>query len=235
IYLEDNNNAKLKNLVSFKESTAELRGYDDANEFADVYPFVPYHFKLLQKVFEQVRKHGSSGKHLSEGERSMLSAFQESALQFKTLKEGTLIPLYAFYETIREFLTPSVARVIEGAYENPALKDDDFNMDVLKVLFMIKYIDDLPANLDNLATLMVTKIDEDKLELKEQIKVSLRKLISQNLIQKNGDVYIFLTDDEQDINRDIKATKVEEEIVKREISNYIYQDLFDDRKFRYKN
>jgi len=235
IYLEDNNNAKLKNLVSFKESTADLRGYDDANEFADVYPFVPYHFKLLQKVFEQVRKHGSSGKHLSEGERSMLSAFQESALQFKTLKEGTLIPLYAFYETIREFLTPSVARVIEGAYENPALKDDDFNMDVLKVLFMIKYIDDLPANLDNLATLMVTKIDEDKLELKEQIKVSLRKLISQNLIQKNGDVYIFLTDDEQDINRDIKATKVEEEIVKREISNYIYQDLFDDRKFRYKN
>ncbi|MEZ2458888.1 BREX system P-loop protein BrxC [Salinicoccus roseus] len=235
IYLEDNNNAKLKNLVSFKESTADLRGYDDANEFADVYPFVPYHFKLLQKVFEQVRKHGSSGKHLSEGERSMLSAFQESALQFKTLEEGTLIPLYAFYETIREFLTPSVARVIEGAYENPALKDDDFNMDVLKVLFMIKYIDDLPANLDNLATLMVTKINEDKLELKERIKVSLRKLISQNLIQKNGDVYIFLTDDEQDINRDIKATKVEEEIVKREISNYIYQDLFDDRKFRYKN
>jgi hypothetical protein len=235
IYHSDNNNAKLKNLVSFKESTADLRGYDDDKEFADVYPFVPYHFKLLQKVFEQVRKHGSSGKHLSEGERSMLSAFQESALQFKSKEEGTLIPLNAFYETIREFLTPSVARVIEGTYENPALKGNDFNMDVLKVLFMIKYIDDLPANIDNLATLMVTKIDEDKLELKERIKESLRKLISQNLIQKNGDVYIFLTDDEQDINRDIKGTKVEEEIVKREIANYIYQDLFDDKKFRYKN
>ncbi|MGV2620921.1 UNVERIFIED_CONTAM: BREX system P-loop protein BrxC [Halobacillus marinus] len=235
IYLEDNTNAKLKNLVSFKESTADLRGYDDANEFAEVYPFVPYHFKLLQKVFEQVRKHGSSGKHLSEGERSMLSAFQESALQFKSSEEGTLIPLYAFYETIREFLTPSVARVIEGAYQNPELKNKNFHMDVLKVLFMIKYIDDLPANVDNLATLMVTKVDEDKLELKEHIKESLNKLISQNLIQKNGDVYIFLTDDEQDINRDIKGTKVEEEIVKRELSNYIYQDLFDDRKFKYKN
>lgn len=235
VYLEDKNSAKLKNLVSFKESTADLRGYDDANEFADVYPFVPYHFKLLQKVFEQVRKHGSSGKHLSEGERSMLSAFQESALQFKSSEEGTLIPLYAFYETIREFLAPSVARVIEGAYQNPELKKDKFNIEVLKVLFMVKYIDDLPANLDNLATLMVTKVDEDKLNLKERIKDSLRKLIAQNLIQKNGDVFIFLTDDEQDINRDIKGTNVEEEIVKRELSNYIYQDLFDDRKFKFKN
>ena len=61
--------------------------------------------------------------------------------------------------------------------ENPALKDDDFNMDLLKVLFMIKYIKELPANIDNIATLMVTHIDEDKLELKEKIKVALRKLI----------------------------------------------------------
>lgn len=234
LYLSNNNHAKLKNLITFKDSPADLRGYDDEKEFADVYPFVPYHFKLLQKVFEQVRKHGSSGKHLSEGERSMLSAFQESAIQFKDQEEGAIVPLYAFYETIREFLNPSVARVIEGAYQNPALKDDSFNMDVLKVLFMIKYIDDLPANIDNLATLMVTNIEEDKLHLKEKIKQSLQKLISQNLIQKNGDVYIFLTDDEQDINREIKETRVEEDYIKRELANYIFQDIFDDKKFKYK-
>ncbi|MDV2888048.1 hypothetical protein RYX45_23065, partial [Alkalihalophilus pseudofirmus] len=86
----------------------------------------------------------------------------------------------------------------------PALRDNDFNVDLLKVLFMIKYVKELPANLDNIATLMVTHIDEDKLQLKEKIKVSLRKLISQTLVQKNGDNFIFLTDDEQDINREIK-------------------------------
>lgn len=225
--------AILKNLISFKESTADLRGYGNEQEFADVYPFIPYQFKLLQNVFEQVRKHGSSGKHLSEGERSMLSAFKEAGLRYKDAEEGILIPFYAFYDTIKEFLNPSISRVIEGAYENPALKDDEFNMNLLKVLFMIKYIKELPANIDNIATLMVTHIDEDKLQLKEKIKVSLRKLIKETLVQKNGDYYVFLTDDEQDINREIKSVNVEEELVKRELANYIFQDLYADKRFQY--
>lgn len=225
--------AILRNLISFRESTADLRGYDNEAEFAEVYPFIPYQFKLLQNVFEQVRKHGSSGKHLSEGERSMLSAFKEAGLRYKDDDEGTLIPFHAFYDTIKEFLNPTISRVIEGAGENPVLKDDPFNMELLKVLFMIKYIKELPANIDNIATLMVTHIDEDKLELKEKIKASLRKLISQTLIQKNGDYYLFLTDDEQDINRDIKQMPIEEDVVKRELSDYIFQDLYADKRFSY--
>ena len=225
--------AILKNLISFTGSTADLRGYNNEQEFAEVYPFVPYQFKLLQNVFEQVRKHGSSGKHLSEGERSMLSAFKEAGLRYKDEEEGSLIPFYAFYDTIKEFLNPSISRVIEGATENSVLKDDQFNQDLLKVLFMIKYIKELPANIDNIATLMVKQIDEDKLQLKEKIKVSLRKLIGQTLIQKNGEHYLFLTDDEQDINREIKQMNVDEDIIKRELANYIFQDLYEDKRFTY--
>ena len=225
--------AILKNLISFTGSTADLRGYNNEQEFAEVYPFVPYQFKLLQNVFEQVRKHGSSGKHLSEGERSMLSAFKEAGLRYKDEEEGSLIPFYAFYDTIKEFLNPSISRVIEGATENSVLKDDQFNQDLLKVLFMIKYIKELPANIDNIATLMVKHIDEDKLQLKEKIKVSLRKLIGQTLIQKNGEHYLFLTDDEQDINREIKQMNIDEDIIKRELANYIFQDLYEDKRFTY--
>lgn len=228
-----NKSAVLKNLISFKESTADLRGFADDVEFAEVYPFVPYQFKLLQNVFEQVRKHGSSGKHLSEGERSMLSAFKEAGLQFKDAEEGALIPFYAFYDTIKEFLNPSITRVIEGARVNPALADDAFNTDLLKVLFMIKYIKELPANIDNIATLMVTHIDEDKLELKEKIQRALRKLIGQTLIGQNGDHFIFLTDDEQDINREIKQVQIDEEVVKRELAKYIFQDIYEEKRFAY--
>lgn len=225
--------AVLKNLISFKDSPADLRGYDSEQEFATVYPFIPYQFKLLQNVFEQVRKHGSSGKHLSEGERSMLSAFKEAGLKYKDAKEGTLIPFYAFYDTIKEFLNPAISRVIDGAYQNAVLSNDEFNMDLLKVLFMVKYVKELPATLDNLATLMVTHIDEDKLVLKEKIKQSLRKLSSQTLIQQNGDQYIFLTDDEQDINKEIKAVTIDDDLVKRELAEYVYQDIFNDRRLRY--
>lgn len=223
----------LRNTITFRESTGDLRGYEDAQEFADVYPFVPYQYRLLQNVFEQVRKHGSSGKHLSEGERSMLSAYREAGMRYMNEKEGILIPFYAFYDTIREFLQPTITRVIEGAAENPRLKDDPFNIDLLKVLFMIKYVKEVPANIDNIATLMVTHIDEDKLQLKEKIKASLKKLINETLIQKNGDEYDFLTDDEQDINREIKEVNIEEEAVKKELAEYIFQDLLDMKRFRY--
>lgn len=225
--------AVLKNVISFRDSTADLRGYADAGEFANVYPFVPYQFTLLQKVFEQISKHSASEKHISEGERSMLSAYRESGIRFMEEKTGTLIPFYAFYDTIQELLQPVVSRVIEGAARNPALKGDPFNNELLKVLFMIKYVKELPANLDNIATLMVTHIDEDKLQLKEKIKKSLSKLINQTLIQKNGEENIFLTDDEQDVNREIKALSIEEEIVKRELATYVFQDLYGVKKYSY--
>src|SRR5699024_4713572 len=102
-----------------------------------------------------------------------------------------------------------------------------------KVLFMIKYVKELPSNIDNIATLMVSHIDEDKLQLKEKIKTSLRKLISQTLIQKNGEEYIFLTDDEQDVNREIKLLTIDEEKTKRELAEYIFQDLYEVKKYSY--
>src|SRR5699024_8779282 len=122
----------------------------------DVYPFIPYQFNLLQHVFEQIRKHSASGKHLSEGERSMLSAYREAGIRFMKEEKGTLIPFYAFYDTIKEFLQPTVSRVIERAARNKTLEDDPFHVELLKVLFMIKYVKELPGNIDNLATLMVT-------------------------------------------------------------------------------
>jgi hypothetical protein len=225
--------AILKNLISFKDATADFMGFSDEKEFADVYPFLPYQFKLLQLVFEQVRKHGSTGKNLSEGERSMLSAFQESGVHYKEENEGVLVPLYAFYDTIKEFLNPSIVRVIEGAYVNSSLKDDEFNANVLKILFLLKYIKELPANIENIATLMVTSIDEDKLALKEKIAVSLRKLILEKLILQNGEIFMFLTDDEQDVNREIKAIKVDEDLVKKELADLIFADLYEGNKYKY--
>ncbi len=226
--------AILKNLISFDNARKDLLGYSDEQEFVDVYPFVPYQFKILQNVFEQVRKHGSSGKHLSEGERSMISAYQESALKFAEEKEGFLVPFYAFYDTIDEFLNPTISRVIARASENPELKDNPINIQVLKILFLIKYLsDEIPGNIDNISTLMVNNIDEDKLELKNRIKEALRKLQSNTLIQKNGDDYIFLTDDEQDVNREIKDEKPEEEVLKKVLSNYVFQGIYDDPKYKY--
>ena len=69
----------LNNNFTFKDS-AEMKKYANADDFASIYPFIPYQFNLLQAVLTSIREHGASGKHLAEGERSMLnySKMQES-------------------------------------------------------------------------------------------------------------------------------------------------------------
>lgn len=225
----------LNNLISFRDTPGNYRGYNDGVEFAQDYPFVPYQFKLLQNIFEQVRKHGSSGKHLSEGERSLLSAYQEAAQQYGNEEEGALIPLYAFYNTMSEFLNPTITRVINGAANNPNLADDEFHVNLLKVLFMIKYIEEIPGNIDNIATLMLTNVNEDKTVLKQKLTESLNKLRQERLIQKNGENFIFLTDEEQDINREIQSMSVDEMDIIQSLSEYLFEDIFPEKKFRFSN
>ena len=80
-----------------------MKSYHDARDFSESYPFVTYQFNLLQKVFEAIRKFGMTGKHLSEGERSMLSAFQGAAISYKDSELDSLIPFDAFYQTVETF------------------------------------------------------------------------------------------------------------------------------------
>lgn len=67
----------LRNQLAFDPTTtASLRTYTCEEEFIDNYPFVPWHYQILQKVFESIRTKGAAGKQLAMGERSQLEAFQ---------------------------------------------------------------------------------------------------------------------------------------------------------------
>jgi hypothetical protein len=78
--LYDNKAIIIKNLIVFSD-TAQKKLYADAKNFAADYPFVPYQFDLLGNVLTAIREHGASGKHLAQGERSMIALFKESAMR----------------------------------------------------------------------------------------------------------------------------------------------------------
>lgn len=222
----------LKNAIYFKNASSSYRDYSNSEEFANLYPFIPYQTKLLQKVFEQVRKHGSSGKHLSEGERSMLSAFQEALKTYNDREDNILIPFDIFYDSIETFLASPIRRVIEYAKENINL--EDFDIRILKLLFMLKYLNnEMPANLENITTLMIEEIDQDRLDLKNKIEKSLIKLEKQSLIEKNGDNYFFLTDEEQEINKEIQQINIEDSEVTKELNTIIFEEYNLNSKIRY--
>ena len=227
----------IKNLITFNDGV-EKKLYADENDFACVYPFVPYQFNLLASVLTSIRTHGASGKHLSEGERSMLAMFKESAMEYKECEVGTIIPFHAFYDALENFLDHGHRGVIIRAYENdminPEHKEKVFAVDVLKVLFMIKYVDKVVvANIDNITSLMVEGIDDDRISLKGKVEDALKVLMRQNLVQKNGDIYVFLTDEEQEINREIESQSVEMAEIINKVSEMIYEDIFTDKKYKY--
>ena len=227
----------IKNKIKFND-VVEKKLYEDKDDFALVYPFVPYQFNLLASVLTSIRTHGASGKHLSEGERSMLAMFKESAMNYKEHEEGTLIPFHAFYDALENFLDHSHRGVIIKAYDsnfiNPDHKTKDvFAINVLKTLFMIKYVNDVEANIDNITSLMISDIEDDRIELKAKVEAALKVLQLQMLVQKNGEIYVFLTDEEQEINREIENQNVEMAEVINKTSEMIFEDIFKDKRYRY--
>lgn len=231
----EKNDSVLRNLFSFTDSILDIKGYSGSREFAVNFPFVPYQFIIMQKVFAEIRKHGNSGKHLSGGERSMLSGFQEATQKIQEKDEYALVPFFLFYDTVHTFLDSSIRRVIErcqkAADNDDGIKTQD--VDVLKLLYLIRYIDDIPANLDNIVILMANDIRMDKITMRETVRGCLNRLMSQNYIGRTGEVYNFLTDEEQDIQREIKNTSVDTASIVERIGQMIFGDIFTTKKYRY--
>ena len=223
----------LRNQLTFdKTTTATLKGYTDATSFVANYPFLPYHYTLVQKVFESIRTKGATGKHLAMGERSLLDAFQSAAKQMKDHDLDVLIPFYSFYAPIEGFLEPAVKRTIDQACELDSLTE--FDGKILKTLFLIRYVDVVKSTLDNLVTLSIDRIDADKIVLRKQIEESLNRLERQMIIARNGDEFIFLTNEEKEIENEIRQTDVEMSEVSSKLSAILFDEILKgNRAYRY--
>lgn len=227
----------LKNKLKF-EDLPEMKLYDDTRDFVDVYPFIPYQFKLLGSVLTSIRQYGASGKHLSEGERSMLALFKESAEALQNKSDGALVPFSLFYDALDEFLDAAHRRVIMQALDNKNINpdggDDCFAVSVLKALFLVKYVKEFQkATVTNLTTLLISDMDEDRLALTQKVQDALDVLIHETLVQKNGDVYVFLTEEEQEIGRDINRQNVEMTDIIHRTADMIYTQILTESKYKY--
>jgi hypothetical protein len=222
----------LRHQLTFRDCGMTLKPYADGDDFARNYPFAPYQFRLLQKIFEVIRSVGATGLHLAKGERSMLDAFQ-SAAQTVALKEvGVLVPLYDFYPSIESFLDTTVKRTIEQAAENPSL--EPFDIKLLQVLFLIRYVEEIKGNVDNLVTLCLNEIDVDRLALRRQIEESLQRLENETLINRSGENYFFLTNEERDVNREVKNVDISGPEEAQLLGELIFEDVLKgQRKHRY--
>ncbi|MFO1391631.1 MAG: BREX system P-loop protein BrxC [Agitococcus sp.] len=227
----------INNQLAFSSEGVTLAGYKDAAEYVSYYPFAPYQFTLLSKIFEAIRRHGATGRHLSKGERSLLDAFQTAVKGILNHDINRLVPLFDFYSSIESFLDSTVRHAIDNAEKQVGRLFESFDIKLLKVLFLIKYIPEIvKGKVDNLATLCVEEIDIDKLVLKQRIQESLVRLEKQNLVSRNGDEWMFLTNEEQDIAREISHEVISSSELSRTLAELVFEEVWKSQtKVRHKN
>lgn len=227
------NEQLIRNRLSFdKEKTQYRSAYRTTEEFVAIYPFVPYQVELLQAVLEKIGIHGEGSSYASRGERSLLKSFQDAAIKHNDDELGTLVTMAEFYPTIRQHLESTIVQTITKA-ENRAANNEGLyaaDVDILKVLYLIKGIDHIQAAPSNIAALLLTRIDAEQNET--AIKESLNRLEQTMFIEKHADgTYSFLSDEEQEINSEIRNVDINASTIKANLAETFFSEMYDKAKF----
>lgn len=223
--------ANLETLLTFSEVGVQFKGYKEEKNFVNKYPFVPYQFDLFQQCIKALSHHNAfQGKHASVGERSMLGVFQDVVLRMGVAKEDALVTFDLLYEGIRSTIRGEVQSAITLAERN---LEDDFAIKVLKALFLVKYFSNFKTNTRNISVLMIDNIHIDLKAHDPKVHQALSLLESQTYVQRNGDLYEFLTDDEKDIEQEIKGTDVDESALTQLLNELVFDEVIKDTKIKY--
>jgi hypothetical protein len=227
-HLQENN---FGTLFSFTDGSRAYKVYRDRDEFIRSYPFVPYQFELFQSVIENLSRHNAfEGKHSSVGERSMLGVFQQVAIQISDYELGQLATFDLMFEGIQTALKAQTQKAILAAERQLS---NAFAIKLLKALFLAKYVKEFKPTIRNLCVLMLESFGQDLPGLKKKIEDALNLLEQQTFIQRNGDLYEYLTDEEKDVEQEIKNTEVESTDVASELEKLVFDHVIKNRKIRY--
>ena len=231
IYHSEANN--FKTLFDFSDGSQTYRNFQDQDHFIFSYPFIPYQFALFQSAIQNLSQHSAfEGKHSSVGERSMLGVFQQVAIQIGGNEIGGLATFDLMFEGIRTALKSNIQRAILQSEKH---LDSPFAIRILKALFLVKYVKEFKPSLRNLCVLMLDRFNQSLPQLRKKVEEALNLLEQQTYIQRNGELYEFLTDEEKDVEQEIKNTEVESNDVASELDKIFFDHIIKSRKIRYDN
>ncbi len=211
-----------RTLFGFPDGSHRYQNFEDSEHFIFCYPFIPYQFELFQSAIQNLSTHNAfEGRHSSVGERSMLGVFQQVAIQINDQSLGNLATFDLFFEGIRASLKTQIQDYVLKAENNPDV--NPFTRKILKVLFLVKYVKEFKPTVSNLCVLMLNSFDTDMTRLKKDIEEALIVLERQTYIQRNGESYEYLTDEEKDVELEIKNTELE----KTDVPDFLASLIFD--------
>ena len=231
--LHDKEENNLKTLFDFTDGSIKLKNFEGRDQFVSSYPFPPYQYMLFQMAITSLSQHNAfEGKHSSVGERSMLGVFQEVAKKMVNQPVGGLATFDLMFEGIRTALKSAVQQSIQIA-EKEIQDIDPFVVRVLKTLFLVKYVKEFKPTVRNISVLLLSEFDTDQANQRRKIEEALSFLERNTLVQRNGEVYEFLTNEEKDVEAEIKALDVDPSELSKEMETLAFDTILRHRRIRH--
>ncbi|MDP4014447.1 MAG: BREX system P-loop protein BrxC [Candidatus Nanopelagicales bacterium] len=223
--------ANFKTLFDFVDGAKTYRNYTDEAHFVGTYPFVSYQFPLFQAAIEGISDHNVfEGRNSSVGERSMLGVVQQVAKDIGNVEVGTLATFDHMFAGIRASLKSASQRSIDVAERN---LENELAVRLLKALFLVKYVESFHATPRNLTVLVYDRFGLDLPALSEGVREALTLLETQTYVQRNGNVYEYLTNEEQVIEEEIKNVDIDASEVSSRLFKILSNDVMKTNKLRY--
>ena len=223
----------LRTIYSFSDAGVQFKGYKDDLDFVNKFPFLPYQFDLFQQCRRALSTHNAfQGKHSSVGERSMLGVFQQVTQKLGDSGLSELVSFDRMFEGIRNELKGEIQSSILVAENN---LDNSFAIRVLKTLFLVKYYSSFKTTKRNVSVLLIDSYSVDLKEHDGNIDEALNLLENQSYIQRNGDLYEFLTDDEKDVEQEIKEVDADDQAVNQLLKEILFDEVIRDNKIKFED
>ncbi len=143
---------------------------------------------------------------------------------------GQLATFDLMFEGIRTALKSQIQRAIIQAEKH---LESPFSIRLLKTLFLVKYVKEFKPTVRNLCVLMLDGFDQDLPALRKRVEEALDLLEQQTYVQRNGEFYEYLTDEEKDVEQEIKNTEVETSDVAAELEKIVFDHVIKHRKVRF--
>jgi len=223
--------SKMETLLSFSQVGVQFKGYQNDADFINKYPFISYQFDLFQQCIKALSTHNAfQGKHASVGERSMLGVFQHVIQQIETKDQSAFVSFDLLFEGLRSTIRGELQSAIILAERQV---DDEFAIKVLKALFMVKFFSNFKTTARNISVLMIDSINVDLKEHNIRVDEALALLEQQIYVQRNGEFYEYLTDDEKDIEKAIKATEIDDGQITQLFKEIIFDTIIGENRIQF--
>lgn len=235
IYVKDS--ANFKTIFDFVDGAKTYRNYVDEGRFVNTYPFVTYQIPMFQAALEGLSDHNMlEGKNSSVGERSMIDVVQDVAKQIGGEQVGYLATFDQMFTGISATLKSAAQSAIlqaEKHLPDPASDVTILANRLLKALFLVKYVDTFKATPRNLTVLVYDRFGLDLKSLGASVQEALNLLETQSYVQRNGNIYEYLTNEEQEIEKEIKGVDIDSSEVSSKLFKYLSSDILKTNKMKY--